>query len=260
MSQLQPDPRLQRIPGSCRWGRRYSCRSIEPRRQACGLLRTLAARSRAPIASIPSGVRARRPGERRAACPLRARPLFCCPRVRWLVRSLSPEEAELWAKVTATIRPLSREPVDAPAVVPSSPAPTLAKPKARIAQPAPARSPTGVAKTLQAATLDGSWDRRLGSGRIEPDRTLDLHGHSLDRAWQAIDRGLERSIAAGDRVLLLITGHRRRGEPPLERGRIRAAVHDWLAASRHASRIAAVRGAHRRHGGGGSLYIILRKG
>ena len=26
---------------------------------------------------------------------------------------------------------------------------------------------------------------------------LDLHGHSLDRAWQAIDRTLERSIAVG---------------------------------------------------------------
>lgn len=112
---------------------------------------------------------------------------------------------------------------------------------------------------MQQATLDGSWDRRLESGRIVPDRTIDLHGHSLDRAWTAIDHGLERAIAAGDRVLLLITGHQRKGEPPLERGRIRAAVHDWLAASRHASRIAAVRGAHRRHGGGGSLYIILRK-
>ncbi len=88
---------------------------------------------------------------------------------------------------------------------------------------------------------------------------LDLHGHTLDWAWQAIDRTLERSIVAGERVLLLITGHERKGDPPLERGRIRAAVHDWLAVSRHASRIAAVRGAHRRHGGGGSLYIILRK-
>ena len=124
----------------------------------------------------------------------------------------------------------------------------------RPAKPAPA-PPTG----HHQATLDGSWDRRLSSGRIEPDRTLDLHGHNLDRAWQAIDHGLERAIAAGDRVILLITGHQRQGEPPLERGRIRAAVHDWLAASRHASRIAAVRGAHRRHGGGGSLYIILRK-
>ena len=88
---------------------------------------------------------------------------------------------------------------------------------------------------------------------------LDLHGHSLDRAWQAIDLGLERAIAAGDRVLLLVTGHARPGEPPVPRGKIRAAVNDWLAASRHAPNIAAVRGAHRRHGGGGSLYIILRR-
>jgi len=94
---------------------------------------------------------------------------------------------------------------------------------------------------------------------VEPDATLDLHGHDLDAAWSAIDNALERAIANGQRVLLLITGHARPGEPPVQRGRIRAAVGDWLAASRHAGRIAAVRGAHRRHGGGGSLYIILRR-
>ena len=67
------------------------------------------------------------------------------------------------------------------------------------------------------------------------------------------------AIARGDRVILLITGHVRPGEPPIQRGRIRAAVHDWLAVSRHASKIAAVRGAHPRHGGGGSLYLVLRR-
>jgi DNA-nicking Smr family endonuclease len=173
------------------------------------------------------------------------------------VRSLSAEEAELWAKVTATIRPLSRDPINQPAGTAASE--VTPKPKGRVAEPRPTKPAFAPPKNLQHSTLDGSWDRRLSSGRIDPDRTLDLHGHSLDRAWQAIDLGLERAIAAGDRVLLLITGHQRQGEPPLERGRIRAAVHDWLAVSRHASRIAAVRGAHRRHGGGGSLYIILRK-
>jgi DNA-nicking Smr family endonuclease len=108
-------------------------------------------------------------------------------------------------------------------------------------------------------TLDGSWDRRLRSGSIEPDHVLDLHGMTLDTAWRAIDRSLERAIARGERVVLLITGHHRPGDPPVRRGAIRAAVHDWLAASRHASEIAAVRGAHRRHGGGGSLYVILRR-
>jgi DNA-nicking Smr family endonuclease len=82
---------------------------------------------------------------------------------------------------------------------------------------------------------------------------------SLDRAWSAIDQGLDDAIRSGDRVILLITGHHRPGEPPVQRGKIRAAVHDWLAASRHASDIAAVRGAHGRHGGGGSLYLILRR-
>jgi DNA-nicking Smr family endonuclease len=132
-------------------------------------------------------------------------------------------------------------------------------PKGRVPAPRPAELPPKRIENLQDASLDGGWDRRLRTGRVEPDRTLDLHGHSLDRAWVAIDHALERAIASGERILLLITGHERQGEPPLERGRIRAAVHDWLAASRHASRIAAVRGAHRRHGGGGSLYIILRK-
>ncbi len=175
------------------------------------------------------------------------------------MRSLSPEETALWAKVAATIRPLSRDPVDAATPVQNAEPVAPLKPKGRVPPTRPAELPPKRTKTLQASTLDGGWDRRLRTGRVEPDHVLDLHGHSLDRAWEAIDRALERSIASGDRLLLLITGHERRGEPPLERGLIRAAVHDWLAVSRHASRIAAVRGASRRHGGGGSLYIILRK-
>jgi len=180
------------------------------------------------------------------------------------VRTLSADEAELWARVAATIRPLSRElPVEAVAPVASPVPPAAAKPAtARGRVPPPRAAPTRPLPrpTLQSATLDGSWDKRLRSGTIAPDRTLDLHGLKLDGAWSAIDHMLERAIAAGDRVVLLITGHERRGEPPVARGRIRAAVHDWLPSSRHAAHIAAVRAAHRRHGGGGSLYIILRRG
>jgi DNA-nicking Smr family endonuclease len=175
------------------------------------------------------------------------------------VRSLSPEEAALWARVTETIRPLSREPATAPLIAPKVESTTSAGLKGLVPPNRPTELTPKRTKNLRDATLDGGWDRRLSSGRVQPDRTLDLHGHSLARAWDAIDRALEQSIASNNRVLLLVTGHERKGEPPLERGRIRAAVHDWLAVSRHADRIAAVRGAHRRHGGGGSLYIILRK-
>jgi len=172
-------------------------------------------------------------------------------------RALNPDEAELWARVTATIRPLSREPLKrTPAperpVVPAGAVPARIPPSTPRPAPVPVRPKPGT-------TLDGTWDRKLRSGSIQPDRTVDLHGLSLDGAWQAIDTALERAESAGDRVILLITGHHRAGEPPVQRGRIRAAVHDWLAVSRHAGRIAAVRSAHPRHGGGGSLYIILRR-
>jgi DNA-nicking Smr family endonuclease len=170
------------------------------------------------------------------------------------VRKLSPEEAELWARVTATIAPLSREKRPIQSVEKQKP-PEQAK--VRLAQPP---KPAAVPPPPRSAnTLDGTWDRRLRSGSVEPDRVLDLHGMNLDQAWRSIDEALERAIQRGDRVLLLITGHHRTGEPPVQRGRIRAAVHDWLTHSRHAREITAVRGAHPRHGGGGSLYIILRR-
>src|SRR5204863_4151947 len=160
----------------------------------------------------------------RAECRPRVRRCYCCRRVRWRVRKLSPDEAALWAKVTATIRPLSREPikVEPPAAIPLT---ATGKPRGRVPPVRPAAPQPPARATIQGATLDGSWDRRLKSGTIIPDRTLDLHRHNLDRVWEAIDHALERSIAAEDRLLLLITGHARTGDPPLERGRIRAAVH-----------------------------------
>ena len=177
------------------------------------------------------------------------------------MRGLSLEEKALWAKVTETIRPLSREPLprnDPPRATAPRPAPPpiAHKPKGpapRLA-PAPPRPRPAIANSL-----DSHWDRRLRLGTVEPDRVVDLHGHRLDTAWDAIDRALEQAVVNRERVLLLITGHARPGEPPVQRGRIRAAVHDWLAASPHRGEIAAVRGAHRRHGGGGSLYVILRR-
>jgi DNA-nicking Smr family endonuclease len=179
------------------------------------------------------------------------------------VRSLSPDEAELWGRVTATIRPLSREVNSSPEREGKPPGAVegVRSPAPRPLHHAASRRgpPSRSGDALNRSTLDGSWDKRLRSGSVEPDRILDLHGMNLDGAWQAIDRALERAVAGGERVVLLITGHHRPGDPPVLRGRIRAAVHDWLAASRHAKHIAAVRGAHRRHGGGGSLYLILRR-
>ena len=82
----------------------------------------------------------------------------------------------------------------------------------------------------------------------------------LGAAYALLDARLEQAITSGARLLLLITGKPPQGERwPVARGAIRAAVGDWLGASRHASGIAAVRPAHPRHGGAGALYIVLRR-
>lgn len=109
-------------------------------------------------------------------------------------------------------------------------------------------------------TLDAGWDRRLARGLVQPDLIVDLHGHNLATAYHLLDLKLEQAFAMSARVMLLITGKPPSDDRrPVARGAIRAAVGDWLAASRHAGHIAAVRNAHPRHGGAGALYIVFRR-
>ncbi|THD35485.1 MAG: DNA mismatch repair protein MutS [Sphingomonas sp.] len=157
----------------------------------------------------------------------------------------------------ATVTPLPPAPRAAIAAAPASHAKHAGAAAPRTAVP----TPPPVKLQAPGTTLDASWDRKLMRGSVEPDATVDLHGHTLTSAYTMLDQALERSRLRGDRVILLITGKppRRDSERPHARGAIRAAVGDWLHASRHAGAIAAVRGASPRHGGAGALYIILRR-
>lgn len=168
------------------------------------------------------------------------------------MRGLSADEQALWKRVVETVRPLEGK-VSAPVAAEPAPAATA---RAGKSSPKPVILPPR--KPQPGTTLDGSWDRRLSRGLVVPDAVVDLHGHNLDTAWALLDHRLEQSIASGDRLFLLITG-KPRSDASQKRGAIRAAVDDWLHASRHAGDIAAVRNAHPRHGGAGALYIVLRR-
>jgi DNA-nicking Smr family endonuclease len=176
------------------------------------------------------------------------------------MRRLSPDEQALWNKVVASVRPLHQpapappNPAPAPPELPQA-APAPPRPRARPAKPQPTPPPPA-----PGITLDASWDRRLSRGLVQPDATVDLHGHNLATAYDLLDDRLDFAISQGARLLLLITGKPPTDDRrPVGRGAIRAAVGDWLHASRHAAAIAAVRGAHPRHGGSGALYIVLRR-
>jgi DNA-nicking Smr family endonuclease len=184
-------------------------------------------------------------------------------------RRLSRDEAQVWARVAKTVTPIhptsaaELTAVEAPSAVP--PPPVKPKPRKIGSVPAPVIAPVPPPPKLRPLDrhgLDASWDKKLAHGMVSPDYTLDLHGHSLEAAYVRLDHGLSQAMALGARVVLVITGRPR----PVEaadragrRGAIRAKLLDWLAAGPYGASIAAVRGAHRRHGGVGAVYVILRR-
>lgn len=180
-------------------------------------------------------------------------------------RGLSAEEAAAWAHLAKSVTPLEGR--EQPVLPSEAKPPVQAPPKhvtVRKSVP-PALTPKPVAKPNRMPDppgLDSHWDRKLKTGRIVPDYTLDLHGHSLDQAYHRITSGLDQARAMQARVVLVIAGRSRPVDPAdraHKRGAIRSKLLDWIAAGPHASAIAAIRGAHRSHGGEGALYLILKR-
>ena len=191
-------------------------------------------------------------------------------------RGLSEPEQRAWARLASSVTPLPGKKApgkNAPLVQEAAEPPAKQSPPSA-SKPAPkskpvarrplarASSPAPVKRSMASSQLDGSWNRKLKSGQIAPDYTLDLHGHNLDGAYDRIMSGLDQARMMGARVVLVIAGRERPVDPAdrgSKRGAIRAKLLDWLAVSRHADSIAAVRRAHIRHGGEGALYLVLKR-
>jgi DNA-nicking Smr family endonuclease len=194
-------------------------------------------------------------------------------------RRLSPEERAAWAAVARTVTPLrgrritTRIEAGPPVPEPSSArnagaeaitADTFLKAiKGRVPPLRPTHATKGApAAPTPAPLLDGTWEKRIRTGRLEADASVDLHGLTLAGAHARLDRLLGDALRAGWCVLHVVTGKPR--PAPLagearKRGAIRAEIGDWLGHSPYARHIASVRQAHPRHGGDGALYIILRR-
>lgn len=187
-------------------------------------------------------------------------------------RGLTADEAAAWERLAATVAPLRPRTADPKAVM--RPAAGAGGAQAEPAAPARRAAPGSARQRVRTVVpadrpasqhggLDSHWERKFARGGIAPDFTLDLHGLTLEQAHARLESGLTQARAMGARVVLVIAGKPRpaeaadRGE---RRGAIRAKLLDWLAAGPHAPDIAAVRGAHRRHGGEGALYLVLRRG
>lgn len=178
-------------------------------------------------------------------------------------RRLSPEERAAWLQLARSVRPLEgmAQVDEALANGDEKRSDSVTKIEKSLTRIALAK-PGAVVRPSPAEVLDGSWEKRIQRGLLQPEMSIDLHGHSLTLAYQRLDRALAEAEALGVRVLLVITGKAReraiQGDRP-GRGAIRAEIGHWIESSPFSDRIASVRNAHPRHGGAGALYIILRR-
>ena len=143
--------------------------------------------------------------------------------------TLSEADREVWAAYAATVPALPGR--TAPPSSPPTPTALAAAP----APAAPAPIPRARAPVLPLSVGDmpggidkASW-RRLISGRLRPERRLDLHGHTLDQAHAALIRFLDGARAEGVRCVEVITGGGGAARGGLRgEGAIRRELPHWL--------------------------------
>lgn len=185
-----------------------------------------------------------------------------------------PRDFHLWHAVGETVDPLSRrksaDPKEAllkaletqeesrPETTPRTPVPRFAAP------PMPSRQPLIAASKIAPSqkSIEPNLKRRVMRGHEPIDATLDLHGLTQLRAQAALEAFVHARAARGDRTLLVITGKgiKKTGYLQLEqKGVLREMVPLWLNAPGLAPLVAGIEPAHQTHGGGGALYVRLKR-
>jgi len=175
---------------------------------------------------------------------------------------LSPEEKLLWAQAMRDAEALPRGKRPAPKPVPKDP--IAAKPAP--ARPRPATPPVPAKKVRKApppplaagamVDVDRRTTERLKRGQMPVEATLDLHGHTRAEAHGELNAFLAAAHAGGRRCVLVVTG---KGASKTGGGVLRAEVPKWLNEEPNRARILAFAGARPQHGGGGALYVLLRR-
>lgn len=189
-------------------------------------------------------------------------------------RSLTDEERKLWRAVMKDAKPLKRvKPDPAEDTPPPSPAAPPKPPAARAAAaiPVPPPKPRAPSEPPPLGPLERRTSQKLARGQIEIEATIDLHGHSQERAHGALLDFIARSRGRGLRCVLVITGkgaspyarHTLHGstfyEVPERQGVLRSAVPRWLGEAEFRLHVSGFQPAHPKHGGGGAFYLWLRK-
>ena len=124
---------------------------------------------------------------------------------------------------------------------------------------------TSAKKKTGPSGINGATQARLRKGLAEPDAHIDLHGMTQVAAHRTLVSWLTAAHRRGHRLVIVVTG---KGNSKNDEnapwmasphGVLKQMVPRWLNEPELAALIADVRPAHVKHGGGGALYVYLRK-
>ncbi|WP_419539981.1 Smr/MutS family protein [Methylobacterium oryzae] len=114
---------------------------------------------------------------------------------------------------------------------------------------------------MPGAGLERNAKLGLRRGRLAIEARIDLHGMVQAEAHAALTGFLLRARAAGHSYVLVVTGKGGPGysEAFAERGVLRRSVPHWLRGPELRGIVLGFEEAARHHGGGGALYVRLRR-
>ena len=178
------------------------------------------------------------------------------PAVKRRNKPLSEADLDAWTRYVQHVSPLAGKQLIAklePKPVPMVPPPPLMAKVALAPIKAPVRANIELPIDMPPAGLDRSTWLRLKSGRIAPDRKLDLHGMTAARGHHAVISALSDAARSGQRCVEIITG-RGAGETG---GVLRRELPFWLNLPSLRPLILAV--SHPNAANKGAVRVLLRR-
>ena len=174
-------------------------------------------------------------------------------------RPPSRDDRALWRRTMRDVTPLT--PRRSTATVEegeSEPEAVIAMPSRPHVVPAPVKSGKNLPPLAPGDSpgVDRRTAEKFRRGQLAVEARLDLHGLTQEEAHRALVSFVQQAHASGLRTVLVVTGKGGFGDT---RGVLRDAVPRWLNEGDLRPRVLSCAWAQPRHGGGGALYVLLRR-
>lgn len=165
---------------------------------------------------------------------------------------ITKDDIDLLNSTYASVRPLSKKSLEIPDYKPTE--------KLIAAEISNFKNTYTVIESFDIGASGGlkkTQQRKMDSGKFNPDVTLDLHGMTLNQAFKALENAVLSAYTNQNRFLLVITGKGKNSI--LGSGALKRELPNWLSLSHIASKVIRASYAAPKDGGEGAFYLLIKR-